>query len=111
MPKNKERGNLEHLALMALKNKIEALRFSDLIVEAWNRGEAKLQSLTVTCREKTGKSAVFLFASGDKILAQFPISTKALQEDLEGYLKYRLESVRRKEEEKRGNRGRPNQKY
>lgn len=98
---------MDQLASIALKNRIDADRFSSLIVEAWHKEEAKHKSLTVTCREKTKESAVFLFAVGGKVLAQFPISTKMLRWDLERYLKYRLESAKHKEEPTRGNRGRP----
>jgi len=59
LPKNKERRNLEQLALIAFKNRIDATRFFDLVMEAWNKEEAKFQILTVTCREKTRKSAGF----------------------------------------------------
>lgn len=107
---------MEQLASIALKNRIDPETFFDLVMEAWNKQEAKSRDLTVTCRQKTKESAFFLFTEGDKISAQLPISTETLQRELERYLKYRLqsgglESVKRVGWSARVYRGRPSQGY
>ena len=68
---------LEYLAKIAVK-----YDSSDLwggIRKAWNHGEAECQKLSIWCRERTRDSAMFLFTTGQNVIAQFPIPITLLQ--------------------------------
>jgi len=72
---------LEYLAMLAAKNSVDADEFFDSIVEAWKKDESQCKKLTVTCRERTRDSAIFLFTAAHNTIAQFPIPTTILQGD------------------------------
>ena len=89
MRSNKDRKILESLAIIAVKYRIGSSEFLRCIVEAWNQEESKCEQLLVRCRKKTEDSGIFLFTSGENVVAQFPIWTGILQgnDQLEGYMK------------------------
>ena len=81
---------LEYLAILAVKNSVDAVEFFDSIVEAWKKDESQCKQLTVRCRERTRDSAVFLFIATHNTMAQFSVPTAVLQGDksqLEPYVK------------------------
>jgi replication factor A1 len=81
---------LEYLAILAVSNSVDAGEFFDSIVEAWKKDESQCKQLTVTCRERTIDSAIFLFIAAHNNIAQFPVPTTILQGDkrqLEPYMK------------------------
>jgi replication factor A1 len=81
---------LEYLAILAVKNSIDADEFFNSIVEAWKKDESQCKQLTVRCRKRTRDSAVFLFIDARNTMAQFPVPTAVLQGDksqLEPYVK------------------------
>lgn len=84
-----DRKALAYLAIIAVKYKIDSSGLLDRVIEAWNRGEAEIEQMTVKCRERTEDSAVFLFTIGQDVVAQFPIPSRVLQG------KYQLESYMR----------------
>jgi hypothetical protein len=81
---------LEYLAILAVKNSVDADEFFNSIVEAWRKDESQCKQLTVRCRKRTRDSAVFLFIDAHNTMAQFPVPTTLLQGDknqLEPYVK------------------------
>lgn len=78
---------LEYLARIAVLHKVDSGEFFDCIVEAWNHEGSECEQLVIECRERTKNSAIFLFTSGRKVVAQFPISIAILQgkNQLESY--------------------------
>jgi len=80
---------LEYLARIAVMRKIDSSKFFNCIVEAWNKEESECKQLVIRCRKRTKDSATFLFTTGRKVIAQFPIPTKILQgnNQLEGYMR------------------------
>jgi len=85
----------EYLAKVATKYEVDSSEFFNCIVKAWNSRESKCKQLTIRCRGKTKKSAIFLFTSSRKVVAQFPIPTIILQgrNKLESYMKTILATV------------------
>ncbi|MGA2310602.1 MAG: hypothetical protein ABSG57_13795 [Candidatus Bathyarchaeia archaeon] len=80
---------LENLARIAMLHKVDASEFFNRIVEAWNHEGSECEQLVIECRKRTKNSAIFLFTTGCKIVAQFPISISILQgkNQLESYTK------------------------
>ena len=85
----KDRKTLEYLAIIAVKYRIDSSEFFNRIVEALSQEESHCKQLIIRCRKRTKDSAIFLFTSGKKVVAQFPIWTRILQgySQLEGYMK------------------------
>ena len=84
-----DRKALEYLARIAVMHKIDSSEFFNCIVEAWNQEESECKQLIIKCRKRAKDSVIFLFTSGEKVVAQFPIPTTILQgnNQLEGYMK------------------------
>jgi len=84
-----DRKTLEYLARIAVMHKLDSSEFFNCIVEAWKQDESECEQLIIRCRKRTKDSAIFLFTTGRKVVAQFPIQTKILQgnNQLEGYMK------------------------
>jgi replication factor A1 len=60
---------------------IDPTDFFNSVLDAWQHGDSRCNTLSITCRSKTEDSAVFLFARNEKIVAQFPIPRAILLED------------------------------
>jgi len=71
---------LEYLAMISEKYGIDSEKFFDSFVEAWNHQESTSKSLLIECRKRTRDYAVFLITNGFKVVAQFPISKRILEE-------------------------------
>jgi len=86
---------LETLAGIAVLHKVDASEFFNRIVEAWNHEGSECERVIIECRERTKNSAIFLFASDRKVVAQFPISITILQgkNQLESYSKAILAGI------------------
>ncbi|MDH5441241.1 MAG: OB-fold nucleic acid binding domain-containing protein [Candidatus Bathyarchaeota archaeon] len=84
-----DRKTLEYLAGIAVKHRIASSEFLNCILEAWKQDESECKQLIIRCRKRTEDHAIFLFTTGQKVLAQFPIQTRILQGDnqLEDYMK------------------------
>lgn len=80
---------LENLAGIAVLHKVDASEFFNRIVEAWNCGRSECEQVIIKCRQRTKDSAIFLFTTDRKVVAQFPISITILQgkNQLESYTK------------------------
>jgi replication factor A1 len=80
---------LENLARIAILHKVDASEFFNRILEAWNHEGSECEQLAIECRKRTKNSAIFLFTTGRKVVAQFPISITILQgkNQLESYTK------------------------
>jgi replication factor A1 len=78
---------LEYLARIALK--FDSSNLFGGVLKAWDHGEAECQKLSIRCRERKKDSAMFLFTTGQTVVAQFPIPTTLLQGNvqLEPYMK------------------------
>ena len=97
----KVRRILVYLARIAVMYKVDSREFFNSIVEAWNHEESECKQLVIVCRERTKNSAIFLFTSGRKVVAQFPISSTILQgkNQLESYAKIISDKVSSVKEE------------
>jgi hypothetical protein len=63
-----------------MKYGIDSQIFFISFVEAWKRQHSTCESLLIECRKRTRDSAVFLITSGHKVVAQFPIPKRILEE-------------------------------
>ena len=71
---------LQYLALVSLKYEIDSHDFFDGFVEAWKRHEATCGSLSIECRKQTTDNAIFLLTNRRKVVAQFSIPKRILEE-------------------------------
>ena len=71
---------LEYLSFISMKYGIDLEKFFDSFVEAWKRQESTCESLVIECRKRTRDNAVFLITKGFKVVAQFPIPKRILEE-------------------------------
>ena len=71
---------LEYLVLISMKYGIDSEKFFDSFVEAWKRQQSTCESLLIECRKKTRDNAVFLITDSCKVVAQFPIPKRILEE-------------------------------
>jgi hypothetical protein len=71
---------LEYLALVSMRNGIDSNVFFDSFVEAWKSQKSRCKSLLIECRKRTGDSAIFLITNSRKVVAQFPIPKRILEE-------------------------------
>jgi replication factor A1 len=90
---------LENLARIAVLHKVDASEFFNRIVEAWNHERSECEQVIIECRKRTKNSAIFLFTTDRKVVAQLPISITILQgkNQLESYTKtilVRISSVK-----------------
>ena len=97
---------LQYLALISMKYGTDSDDFFDSFVEAWKRQESRCESLSIECRERTRDNAVFLITNGRKVVAQFPIPKRILEEtsplkefayaEVEGQQRWTIERRREK---------------
>jgi len=71
---------LEYLALISMKYGISPDDFFDGFVEAWKHQESTCESLLIECRKRTRDYAVFLITNSCKVVAQFSIPERILEE-------------------------------
>ena len=71
---------LEYLALLSVKYGIDSNEFFDGFVEAWKRQQSACKSLSIECRKKTRDSAIFLVTDSQKVVAQFSMPKRILEE-------------------------------
>jgi len=88
---------LEYLSLISMKYGIDSEKFFDSFVEAWKRQESTCESLLIECRKKTRDNAVFLITDSCKVVAQFPIPKRILEETSSLKMFARTRALRRKE--------------
>ena len=87
---------LEYLSLISMKYGIDSEKFFDSFVEAWKRQESTCESLLIECRKKTRDNAVFLITDSCKVVAQFPIPKRILEETSSLKMFARTRALRRK---------------
>jgi len=71
---------LEYLAEISVKHMIDSDEFFEKIVDAWENRKSKCKELTIECRVKTRRNAVFLITTDYTVVAQFPIPEYLLKE-------------------------------
>jgi len=71
---------LESLALISMKYGISSDDFFDGFVEAWKHQKSTCESLLIECRKRTRDYAVFLITNSFRVVAQFPIPKRILEE-------------------------------
>jgi len=71
---------LEYLALISMKYGVDSNDFFNSFVEAWKSQQSTCESLSIECREKTRDHAVFLITNGGRVVAQFSIPKRILEE-------------------------------
>jgi replication factor A1 len=64
---------------IAAKNGIDPRIFIDTFFEAYKSGDDLCEDLRVTCRGVNEDSAIFLVTKKEKVISQFPIKIKALE--------------------------------
>jgi hypothetical protein len=69
---------LEYLASISAKHEIEAGKFFNSFLDAFQHEEAACGELSIKCRVKTQDHAIFLITETQKGIAQFPIPTHIL---------------------------------
>jgi hypothetical protein len=79
---------IEYLARMAISKNIDSSEFFSNLVEAWVNKESTCEKLVIKCRKKTRNFAVFIFKTGDKVLAQLSVPEQVLKEKnpIKGYI-------------------------
>lgn len=81
--KNHSRSDIEllkYLAKISVKHKVDSKEFFQKLVDGWKNQESKCEHLTILCRKKTEDSVVLLVSNNRKVVAQFSIPTRILQE-------------------------------
>jgi len=63
-----------------MKYEINTGDFFSSFVEAWKRQHSSCKSLSIECRKRTRNNAVFLITNGYKVVAQFSIPKRILEE-------------------------------
>jgi hypothetical protein len=71
---------LEYLSFISMKYGIDSNDFLESFVEAWKHQESTCESLLIECRMKTRDNAVFLITDSCRVVAQFPIPKRILEE-------------------------------
>ncbi len=74
-------GLLEYLAFISMKHGIDSEKLFNSFVEAWKHQKSACESLSIECRKKTRDNAVFLITDSCKMVAQFPIPKRILEEN------------------------------
>jgi len=71
---------LEYLALISMKYGIDSNDFFNSFIEAWKGQQSTCKSLLIECRKRTQNYAVFLITNSFRVVAQFPIPKRILEE-------------------------------
>ncbi|UCE15428.1 MAG: hypothetical protein JSV12_06005 [Candidatus Bathyarchaeota archaeon] len=71
---------LEYLAVVSMKYELDSHKFFESLVEAWKGQESACGSLLIECRERTRNLAIFLITNRCKVVAQFSIPKRILEE-------------------------------
>ena len=71
---------LQYLSLISMKYGVDSEKFFDSFVEAWKQQESTCKSLLIECRKKTRDNAVFHITNSSKVVAQFSIPKRILEE-------------------------------
>jgi replication factor A1 len=81
--------SLEYLGIIAFRFKFDLREFLQCIMEAYDQEESEIRQLSVTCRQRTKDSGVFLFTVEQDVIAQFLLSTRVFQAEkqLESYVR------------------------
>jgi len=72
----------EYLGFLCVKYGVDADGFFQALVSAGRNHSSKCGNLLIECRHKQVGSAVFLITVGQKVVAQFPVSTEFLSSDV-----------------------------
>jgi len=72
---------LEYLAEISMKHGIDSDEFFGSFLDASQHQESKCGKLSIECRMRTQDHAVFLVTSGPKVVAQFRMPERVLQEN------------------------------
>jgi len=88
--------------LLSTKCGVDSHDFFDGLVEAWKRQESTCGSLSIERRKKTRDKAIFLITNSRKVVAQFSVPKRILEEGnpLKGFTQ-ELSSVRNSAQESR----------
>jgi len=72
---------LEYLARISTKYGIDSEEFFNSFLDASQHQESKCGKLSIECRMRTRDYAIFLITRGSKVVAQFPIPERVLEEN------------------------------
>lgn len=71
---------LEYLALISMKYEIDSSEFFASLVYAWKHQKSTCGELSIKCRKRTRDYAIFLITSSHRVVAQFSMPKRVLQE-------------------------------
>jgi len=77
----KDERVLDYLSKITIKYRMEPSELFRCIAEASKTGDSRCGRIKIECRAKMEGSAVFLFTTNGKVLAQFPIPNELTRED------------------------------
>jgi replication factor A1 len=72
-------SHIEYLAFLSIKYSIDADEFFQALVSAVQNQKSRCGCLSMECRRKQKERVVILITKGSKVVAQFTVSTKFLQ--------------------------------
>jgi replication factor A1 len=68
----------EYLALLTIKYEVDADKFFNALISAWENRKSVCSNLSIECRIKQKHKAIFLITQGTKVVAQFKIPEEFL---------------------------------
>jgi replication factor A1 len=68
----------EYLALLTIKYEVDADKFFNALISAWENRKSTCSNLSIECRIKQKHKAIFLITQGTKVVAQFKIPEEFL---------------------------------
>ncbi len=98
MPKSKREKPWISLAKITVDSGLTPEAFTDCLLEAWTKGEAKKGGLRIEKRSGSDIEPMFLFMIDDKILGQFLLDTSFLEKPMtiQHTIEYTLEHLEKK---------------
>jgi len=72
---------LEYLARISVKHEIDSEKFFNSFLDASQHQASKCGKLSIECRMRTRDYAIFLITSGPKVVAQFSMPERVLEEN------------------------------
>ena len=68
----------EYLALLTIKYNLDVDKFFNALISAWENRKSTCGNLSIECRTKQNRKAIFLITQGSKVVAQFKIPEEFL---------------------------------
>jgi hypothetical protein len=82
--------SLKYIAVLALKHNLDLKEFLSHIIEAWKKDNSRYEMINIECRQRKEDSAIFLLTLKEDVLAQFSLSKKNLEQNLQSHIIERI---------------------